>query len=502
MLTYGGERTEPRKEAIFMKTIVNLLARPNQLLAAALLTLLLFTLPAITLAAPTDEADINSTQTAVEQGNETSHDASDADTKDETKANDHPSDPIQVNNSVKLTLNSKQATFLGSQMEIDVAPFATNNTTMLPLRFIAQDILKADVDWNNSTNIVKVTKNGAGITIALDSGKVYSDGQPYNMSVAPMVKDNRTLVPLRLISELMYCKVDYNKADQSITVTLPETLNVEPPVADIEYLPATAGQTVEYKDKSVDPGGYEITEREWELIDAEGNTKSATSLYWLFYQKQGGDYTINYRVKNVYGVWSEPVSTTYHLEVNEKPEITRFESDQTNVDIGETVKIEYDLKNEDWEEITAVNFNYSWIDQDGNTITKRGLPAAFFASGKHTVTLSVQDAFGQWSDEAELEFEVSDNVQATEAEYRFTNLNPGEIYLNIDKTNLNGLLAANAEKVTTQPVTLLDSNSPEKVNTPGLLYKDAVSGSATLHYHHLNNGQSPLNIYLLSLIHI
>ena len=229
-----------------MKTIVNLLARPNQWLAAALLTLLLFTLPAITLAAPTDEADINSTQTAVEQGNETSHDASDADTKDETKADDHPSDPIQVNNSVKLTLNSKQATFLGSQMEIDVAPFATNNTTMLPLRFIAQDILKADVDWNNSTNIVKVTRNGAGITIALDSGKVYSDGQPYNMSVAPMVKDNRTLVPLRLISELMYCKVDYNKADQSITVTLPETLNVEPPVADIEYLPATAGQTVQY----------------------------------------------------------------------------------------------------------------------------------------------------------------------------------------------------------------------------------------------------------------
>lgn len=50
-----------------MKTIVNLLARPNQWLAAALLTLLLFTLPAITLAAPTDEADINSTQTAVEQ---------------------------------------------------------------------------------------------------------------------------------------------------------------------------------------------------------------------------------------------------------------------------------------------------------------------------------------------------------------------------------------------------------------------------------------------------
>lgn len=482
-----------------MKTIVNLSARPGQYMCAVLLTLLLLTLPALALAAPTDAADAGADQTTTaDQADTAAADVSDAATKDAAKADDHPSGAIQVDNSVKLTLNSKQATFLGSQMEIDVAPFATNNTTMLPLRFIAQDILKADVDWDNSTNIVKVTKHGAGITIALDSGKVYSDGQPYNMSVAPMVKDNRTLVPLRLITELMYCKVDYNKADQSITVTLPETLNVEPPVAAIEYLPATAGQTVEYNDKSVDPGGYEITEREWELIDAEGNTKTATSLYWLFYQKQGGDYTINYRVKNAYGVWSEPVSTEYHLGVNEKPEITRLEADQTKVDIGETVKIEYDLKNEDWEEITAVNFNYSWRDKDGDTVTKRGLPAAFFAPGKHTVTLSVQDAFGQWSDEATLEFEVSDHVLATEAEYRFTNLNPGEIYLNIDKTNLNGLLAVNAEKVTTQPVTLLDSNSPEKVNTPGLLYKDTVSGSATLHYHHLNNSQSPLNIYLIA----
>lgn len=490
-----------------MRTLVNLPAKPGKRLIMALAALLLLSLPALALAAPADAAE-DSTAAAGQTAevtpddgtaaDETDTDETDADTADKTPADGHPSDPIRVDNSVKLTLNSKQATFLGSQMQIDVAPFATNNTTMLPLRFIAQDILKADVDWDNTTNIVKVTRHGAGITIVLDSGKVYSDGQLYSMSVAPMVKDNRTLVPLRLITELMYCTVDYNKADQSILITLPETLNVQPPVADIEYFPATAGQTIEYTDKSTDPGGYEITEREWEVIDPEGGVKTGPSLYWLFYQKQGGDYTINYRVKNAYGVWSEPVTAEYHLEVNEKPEVTRLEAGQTEVDIGETVYIEYELNNEDWEDITAVSFNYSWRDKDGKTVTKRGLPAAFFTSGTHTVTLTVQDAFGQWSDEAKLEFEVSDHVLATEAEYRFTNLNPGEIYLNIDKTNLNGLLAAEATRVATQPVTLLDSNSPEKVNTPGLLYKDTVTGRATLHYHHLNNSQDPLNIYLIA----
>ncbi len=407
-------------------------------------------------------------------------------------------EPNVAANTVKLTLGSKTAVFMGESMPIDVAPFATEGTTMLPLRFIAQDVLQAAVEWDNATNVVRVSRQGVSVTIVLESGKVYAAGQPYDMPVAPMVVDNRTLVPLRLISELMNCTVDYNSADKSILVTLPLPQNAEPPLADIEYLPATAGQNIEYIDKSVDPMGYAITEREWEVIDAEGNAKTGTSLYWLFYQKQGGDYTINYRVKNVAGLWSEPVSTEYHLEMNEKPEVTSLDAAKTSVDIGETIDVSYEIWNEDWEEVPVVNFTYTFTDKDGQSVTKRGLPAAFFISGTTTLNLSVQDAFGQWSDEVSLEFEVSDEVRETEAEYRFHHLNPGEIYLNLAKTNLNGLLSAKATKLTTENVTLLDSNSPEKVHGSNVLYSDVVTGRATLHYHHLNDSRLPLNIYMIA----
>lgn len=459
------------------------------LCAAALLWLL----PGISLASPNDPAEIDSFVTPVAPAN-----------NDEEE--DEPTAPEDkrltgasiVENTVIFTLNSNQAVLHGAPVTIDAAPFATNNTTMLPLRFIAQDVLGAEVVWDNETNLVRINRQAISITVDLVNGKVYYDGQPYIMAVKPMVKDNRTLVPLRLITELMNCQVQYDSATKQITVTLPGLLTVEPPVADITYLPAVAGQTVEYQDNSYDPAGYEITEREWIVTDDEGVAKTGSSLYWLFYQRQGGDYHITYRVKNSYGVWSDPVETDYYLEINNPPEITKLEAPKLSVDIGESLNISYDFTNEDWEEVTAVNFTYSWRDKNGSEISKKGLPPAFFTSGTHTVTLTVQDAFGQWSDEATLVFEVSDRVMKTEAEYRFTNLNPGELYLNIAGFNFNGLLQAVTNSLTTSDVTLIDSNSPEKVSGPSLLYKDTITGNASVHYHHLNNSTQPLKFYIIA----
>lgn len=419
-------------------------------------------------------------------------------TDEETAENERLTGTTVVDNTATLTIDSTTAILQGAPVQIDVAPFATEGTTMLPLRFIAQDILGADVEWDNATNLVRVRRGPISITVDLAYGKVYYDGEPYAMPVKPMVKDNRTLVPLRLISELMNCQVQYEPTNKSITIYLPEILKVDPPVAAITYLPAYAGQTIEYWDDSYDPAGYEITEREWQVTNEAGETTTGSSLYWLFYKKQGGDYHITYRVKNSYDIWSDPVEADYHLKVNEAPKITEFSAASTNVDIGETLDITYNYENESWEDIQAISFTYSWTDSKGNVTTKQGLPSAFFIAGKHTVKLKVQDAFGQWSDEAELKFNVSTTVQASEAQYRFMHLKPGEIYLNTAAYNFNGLLHAITDSVTHSDTTLIDSNSPEKVFAPSLLYQDTVSGKTAVHYHHINSSSTAMKFYIIA----
>lgn len=451
-------------------------------------------------AATSDIATISETlgENADEEADENVDEAGGTDEANEPTEPERLTGTTVIENIATLTLGSTQATITGVEQTLDVAPFATNGTTMLPLRFIAQDILGAAVEWDNETGLVRVKRDAISITIDLTYGKVYYGGEPYMMPVKPMVMENRTLVPLRLISELMNCEVQYDAATQGITVYLPQPLVVEPPVAAISYQPACAGQSIPYQDESYDPAGYAITEREWQVTNEAGDVRTGSSLYWLFYQKQGGDYHLTYRVKNAYDVWSEPVEADYHLDYNEAPVITALEAASTSVDIGETLDISYEYTNEDWEELADVSFSYSWEDAKGNVITKQGKPAAFFTAGKHTVSLKIQDAFGQWSEPVELQFKVSDTVQATEAEYRFANLVPGEIYLNHRAYNFNGLLQASTTAVSRSNITLIDSNSPEKVAAPALLYQDVVTGSAAVHYHHINAGSAPLKFYVIA----
>lgn len=414
------------------------------------------------------------------------------DAENESEAADIPAP-----NTVRLTIDSLQATVRGEDRLIDAAPYAVNGTTMLPLRFIAQDILEAAVEWDAVTGLVRVRKDDIAITIDLTNGKIYSDGQPYMMAVPPEVRENRTFVPLRLITELMDCAVQYNPTDKSIDITLPQVIEFAPPVAGITYQPATAGQHIPYTDYSYDPAGQLIVDREWTVTGPDGLSKTGTGLYWLFYTRQGGDYTISYRVKSETGLWSEPLITEYYLQPNLAPEITLFDAPSTTVDIGQALNIEYDFANEEWEDINGISFTYSW-EEDGSTVTKTGLPQAFFREGEHTVQMRVQDAFGQWSETAELVFDVSGRIAATEAEYKFENLNPGEIYLNLAKYNFSRLTAAKTTEFTTNDVTLLDSNSPEKVSTPGILYKDTATGSIALHYHHLNDSAGQLKFIAIA----
>ena len=66
------------------------------------------------------------------------------------------------------------------------------------------------------------------------------------------------------------------------------------------------------------------------------------------------------------------------------------------------------------------------------------------------------------------------------------------------KFNFGGLPQAQTTGLQTRNVVLVDSNSPEKVSTPGVLYKDTASGNIAVHYHHLNNMNNNLKIHMIA----
>lgn len=62
---------------------------------------------------------------------------------------------VKENESIELWIGRKTANKNGAEITMDATPFLRNGTAMVPLRFLAE-ALRANVDWNGSTNTVEI----------------------------------------------------------------------------------------------------------------------------------------------------------------------------------------------------------------------------------------------------------------------------------------------------------------------------------------------------------
>lgn len=101
-----------------------------------------------------------------------------------------------------------------------------SNRTLVPIRFVSE-FLGGTVDWNATTRTVTIkfekNKNGEVLEIELTIGNtvVYVNGKEVKTDVAPLIKSDRTFVPLRFIAETIGFNVEWNSANRSIAITTP-----------------------------------------------------------------------------------------------------------------------------------------------------------------------------------------------------------------------------------------------------------------------------------------
>jgi len=94
---------------------------------------------------------------------------------------------------------------------MDVEPIIQNNRTLVPLRFVAY-ALDAQVDWNRSTRVVTITR-ADGQTLSFAIGETAP-----GMDVPAQIMDNRTMVPLRFISEFFGAVVSWDAAERRVEI--------------------------------------------------------------------------------------------------------------------------------------------------------------------------------------------------------------------------------------------------------------------------------------------
>ena len=95
----------------------------------------------------------------------------------------------------------------GVTIASDVKLEMKNNRTMLPLRVISEN-LGAKVHWSGSE--VTLSKSNMKVLLKLNSSTAVKNGNTVQLDVKPYIKNNRIIVPLRFIAETFGCKVDYS----------------------------------------------------------------------------------------------------------------------------------------------------------------------------------------------------------------------------------------------------------------------------------------------------
>lgn len=112
----------------------------------------------------------------------------------------------------------------GSQLVSDVAPILENNRTLLPFRACAE-ALGADVTWVKENQSVIMTKGDTTVTLYIGTNKASVNGEMKVLDVKSQLKNNRTLVPLRFAGEALNCKIDWVPARNAVEITTEENAN-------------------------------------------------------------------------------------------------------------------------------------------------------------------------------------------------------------------------------------------------------------------------------------
>ncbi|MCD8181636.1 MAG: discoidin domain-containing protein, partial [Firmicutes bacterium] len=124
-------------------------------------------------------------------------------------------DDLYTGETVELVLDTPTALVNGVPQRVDndnedVVPYlAEGDRTLVPLRFISE-AFGAEVGWDADTQGITIELDGDVILMNIGSADYTVNGTAMQMDVAPVIMNERTMVPLRAIAESLSKKVYYS----------------------------------------------------------------------------------------------------------------------------------------------------------------------------------------------------------------------------------------------------------------------------------------------------
>lgn len=140
----------------------------------------------------------------------------------------------------------------GVQISFDQQPIIRDDRTLVPLRGVFE-ALGATVYWNNDTRSVTAYKDDTTVELAIGSSTMYVNSQPKYLDVAGQIINDRTMVPLRAISEAFEAIVYWDNDTRTVRVYSDKsTIPSDPDEPDVEDPDVDTPNNPDVSDPDVD----------------------------------------------------------------------------------------------------------------------------------------------------------------------------------------------------------------------------------------------------------
>jgi len=117
---------------------------------------------------------------------------------------------------LKLAVGKKQMQVNDETVTIDQGPIVLDSRSYIPARFVAEG-LGGKVYWDAQTKKVRILMGDKMIDLWIgDKDGTIVNGINQPSDVAPIIKQNRTLIPIRMVSQNLGYQVDWNKGEITI----------------------------------------------------------------------------------------------------------------------------------------------------------------------------------------------------------------------------------------------------------------------------------------------
>ncbi|MHA0855592.1 copper amine oxidase N-terminal domain-containing protein [Paenibacillus sp. CMAA1364] len=362
-----------------------------------------------------------------------------------------------------MMLNSADMYQDGKLYKASQPMMVKNGVSYVAIRSMV-DRVGLKLSYNQKTKETIIISGGNELRFKTDSNRYTVNGVSQQMKGTAYQKNNIFMVPLTSITQALHIPYTYDSVNKRVIMKLSSS-----PVASfkIQQKEVIAGETtVNYITEVSSPNGLPIVEERWE---------GREEIFQVV-----GTHRVTYSVLDSNGEWSVPYSLNIEVKAPNLPPVAKFTTDKEEYKMGELITFQ-DESTDDRNNIVKRD----WINKQ----------IAFFKPGPVKIQLAVTDGNGAQG-QYEKTIQITNEILYTEPDFNQLFTPIGGQY-RFDGNSIPSMKQV-PYRVSSEPVTLLRSNSPETVYSEGVVYRETAQGKARFMIHHVNALAVDVKMYVIA----